>query len=85
MVKNLSDLYPVGTFVQIHELQDLGDKLRMIVMAHRRIKITGQLTEDSAEAAQGSNRFPNCRKSIAFFSSRKVVLPRKILLVIIVA
>jgi hypothetical protein len=26
----------VGTFVQISELQDLGDRIRMIVMAHRR-------------------------------------------------
>ena len=69
VVKNLSDLYPVGTFVQIHELQDLGDKLRMIVMAHRRIKITGQLAEDPTEGAQGgSTRFLNCRKSIACFS-----------------
>lgn len=53
VVKNLSDIYPVGTFVQIHELQDLGDKLRMIVMAHRRIRITGQLMEDVNEGAQG--------------------------------
>lgn len=53
VVKNLSDLYPVGTFVQIHELQDLGDKLRMIVMAHRRIRITGQILEDTTEGPQG--------------------------------
>jgi Lon-like ATP-dependent protease len=53
VVKNLSDIYPVGTFVQIHELQDLGDKLRMIVMAHRRIRITGQIMEDLNEEAQG--------------------------------
>ncbi|XP_046441965.1 lon protease homolog, mitochondrial-like isoform X2 [Daphnia pulex] len=52
VVKNLSDIYPVGTFVQIHELQDLGDKLRMIVMAHRRIRITGQIMEDLNEEAQ---------------------------------
>ena len=53
VVKNLSDIYPVGTFVQIHELQDLGDKLRMIVMAHRRIRITGQIMEDLNEDTQG--------------------------------
>ena len=53
VVKNLSDIYPVGTFVQIHELQDLGDKLRMIVMAHRRIRITGQIMEDLNEETQG--------------------------------
>jgi Lon-like ATP-dependent protease len=53
VVKNLTDIYPVGTFVQIHELQDLGDKLRMIVMAHRRIRITGQIMEDLNEETQG--------------------------------
>ena len=47
VVKNLSDLYDIGSFVQIHEMQDMGDKLRMIVMAHRRIKITGQILEDA--------------------------------------
>ena len=36
VVSRLDDVYPVGTFVQIHELQDLGEKLRMIVMGHRR-------------------------------------------------
>uniref|UniRef100_H2YQ97 Lon protease homolog, mitochondrial n=1 Tax=Ciona savignyi TaxID=51511 RepID=H2YQ97_CIOSA len=33
------DLYSVGTFVQIHEMHDMGDKMRMIVMGHRRIKL----------------------------------------------
>ncbi|XP_065572832.1 lon protease homolog, mitochondrial-like [Artemia franciscana] len=46
VVEKMDDVYPVGTFVQIHELQDLGDKLRMIVMAHRRIKIVQQLIEE---------------------------------------
>ena len=35
-VEDLSDLHGVGTFVQIHEFQDLGDRLRMVVMGHRR-------------------------------------------------
>jgi Lon-like ATP-dependent protease len=46
VVQNLSDLYPVGTFVQIHELQDMGNKLRIIVMAHRRISIVEKLSEE---------------------------------------
>ena len=33
----MDEIYDVGTFVQIHEMQDLGDKLRMIVMGHRRL------------------------------------------------
>lgn len=32
----MDDIYPIGSFVQITEMQDLGDKLRMIVLAHRR-------------------------------------------------
>ena len=32
-------------FVQIMEMQDLGNKLRMVVMAHRRIKLLDAVTE----------------------------------------
>lgn len=72
VVKNLSDIYPVGTFVQIHELQDLGDKLRMIVMAHRRIRITGQLMEDVNEGAQvASIHFPGFNASIQTLTEDK--------------
>ncbi|XP_053684169.1 lon protease homolog, mitochondrial isoform X2 [Sabethes cyaneus] len=46
VVNNLSDIYNVGTFAQIQEMQDLGDKLRLVVIAHRRIKVVGQLYED---------------------------------------
>ncbi|XP_076301620.1 lon protease homolog, mitochondrial isoform X2 [Lasioglossum baleicum] len=46
VVQNMNDIYPVGTFAQIHEVQDLGNRLRLVVMAHRRIKIVGQLLED---------------------------------------
>lgn len=57
VVESLNDLYSVGTFVQIHELQDLGEKLRMIVMAHRRVKIVRQLFEaDEEETTRRSNR-----------------------------
>lgn len=45
VVSNLSDIYHVGVFAQIHEMQDLGDRLRLVVMAHRRIKITGQISD----------------------------------------
>lgn len=46
IVEKLDDVYKVGTFAQIQELQDLGDKLRMVVVAHRRIQITGQILEE---------------------------------------
>ncbi|XP_035032637.1 lon protease homolog, mitochondrial [Hippoglossus stenolepis] len=51
VVESLDAVYSTGTFVQIHEMQDLGDKLRMIVMGHRRIKITRQLEVEPDEAA----------------------------------
>uniref|UniRef100_A0AAQ6AHQ2 Lon protease homolog, mitochondrial n=1 Tax=Amphiprion ocellaris TaxID=80972 RepID=A0AAQ6AHQ2_AMPOC len=37
VVESLDAIYSTGTFVQIHEMQDLGEKLRMIVMGHRRL------------------------------------------------
>lgn len=39
VAESLDDIYSIGTFVQIHEMQDLGDKLRMIVMGHRRLEM----------------------------------------------
>lgn len=46
VVDRLDDLHKVGTFVQIHEVEDMGDKIRMIVMAHRRIEIIRQVFDD---------------------------------------
>lgn len=60
LVKSLDDIYPVGTFVQIHELQDLGDRIRIIVMAHRRIQIVKQI--DETNAVDSGERKKNNRK-----------------------
>ncbi|XP_051929999.1 lon protease homolog, mitochondrial [Hippocampus zosterae] len=49
VVESLDAIYTTGTFVQIHEMQDLGDKLRMIVMGHRRVRITGRLEVEPEE------------------------------------
>ncbi|KAM4549190.1 lon protease homolog, mitochondrial [Odontesthes bonariensis] len=55
VVEDLDAIYSTGTFVQIHEMQDLGDKLRMIVMGHRRIRISRQLeVEGEAEVTSVS-------------------------------
>uniref|UniRef100_A0A3Q2PI72 Lon peptidase 1, mitochondrial n=1 Tax=Fundulus heteroclitus TaxID=8078 RepID=A0A3Q2PI72_FUNHE len=51
VVESLDSVYSTGTFVQIHEMQDLGDKLRMIVMGHRRIRITKQLEVEAEEVS----------------------------------
>lgn len=53
VVQKLDDVYGVGTFAQIQELQDLGDKLRLVVVAHRRIKITGQILEELVPEKKG--------------------------------
>lgn len=50
VVRSLDDIFHVGTFVQIVELQDLGDKLKIIVQSHRRIKLLKQLPEDQDQA-----------------------------------
>lgn len=46
VIKNLDEVYNIGAFVQIHEVHDMGDRLRMIVMAHRRIKIVGLVPDE---------------------------------------
>lgn len=53
VVSNLDEIYNIGTFAQIHEMQDMGDKLRLVVMAHRRVKITGQLLDIVEETPPG--------------------------------
>ncbi|XP_053671846.1 lon protease homolog, mitochondrial [Anopheles nili] len=46
VMETSKEVYNIGTFAQIQEMQDLGDRLRLVVTAHRRIKIVGQLYED---------------------------------------
>lgn len=57
VVDNLSEVYNIGTFAQIQEMQDLGDKLRLVVTAHRRIKIVGQLHEDLDSTLDGKRKY----------------------------
>ncbi|XP_068741493.1 lon protease homolog, mitochondrial-like isoform X2 [Montipora capricornis] len=42
-ITSLDDIYQIGAFVQITELYDMGDKIRMVVLGHRRIRITDTL------------------------------------------
>nr|CAD7568321.1 unnamed protein product [Timema californicum] len=66
VVQNLSDVYLVGTFTQIHEMQDMGDKLRLVVMAHRRIRIVDQIIDDTEPTpADMTIKFPLFNTSIA--------------------
>lgn len=45
VVNNVDEVCKIGVFAQILEMQDLGDKLRLVVMAHRRIKIIDQIMD----------------------------------------
>ncbi|XP_069623965.1 lon protease homolog, mitochondrial isoform X2 [Ranitomeya imitator] len=83
-VGSLDEIYHTGTFVQIHEMQDMDDKLRMIVMGHRRIHINKQLdvepdelkTEEKVEGKKRRNsasRHANEKEK-----SKQVVLDPKI-------
>lgn len=40
VMTSLDGVYDVGTFVQITELHDTGDQMRMIIQGHRRYEIT---------------------------------------------
>ena len=35
-IRSLDDIHHTGTFVQVQEMHDTGDKLRMIIAGHRR-------------------------------------------------
>lgn len=36
VASSLDDVYNVGTFVQINEIHDIGDRMRMVIQGHRR-------------------------------------------------
>jgi ATP-dependent Lon protease len=56
LAHKLSDVYEIGTFAQIQEMQDLGDKLRLVVTAHRRVKILGQILEELNDESAGKGK-----------------------------
>lgn len=68
VVQKLSDVHEYGSFAQIQEMQDLGDKLRLVLTAHRRIKITGQLIEELEDPAEKG------RHSISMFLMSPIIL-----------
>uniref|UniRef100_A0A3P9LXH7 Lon protease homolog, mitochondrial n=1 Tax=Oryzias latipes TaxID=8090 RepID=A0A3P9LXH7_ORYLA len=81
VVESLDAIYSTGTFVQIHEMQDLGDKLRMIVMGHRRIRINRQLDADPEEVPpewSESEQEPRPKPAIRPKSSRRHQLEDKL-------
>ncbi|VUZ39891.1 unnamed protein product [Hymenolepis diminuta] len=68
VVKSLDDLYRVGTFVQIPEWDDLGTKIRMLVIGHRRIQIVKYvpdvIEETTSETALVDDKSRNKRNGL---------------------
>ncbi|XP_064475268.1 lon protease homolog, mitochondrial-like isoform X2 [Ornithodoros turicata] len=77
VVDKLEDIYSIGTFVQIHELQDMGERLRMIVMAHRRVRILRQLfdKEEQRRSNRRRNRRPNGLNSSSTQNVQEEIIP----------
>ncbi|KAK9506461.1 hypothetical protein O3M35_008398 [Rhynocoris fuscipes] len=64
VVDNLDEVYKIGTFGQIHEMQDLGDRLRLVIMAHRRIKIVGAIKDTDDGTQELKLKFPMLENGI---------------------
>ncbi|XP_063708743.1 lon protease homolog, mitochondrial isoform X1 [Culicoides brevitarsis] len=66
IVESLDDIYDIGTFAQVQEMQDLGDKLRIVVTAHRRIRATSQMFEtiDDLDRKEVIIRYPTFKTQI---------------------
>eukprot|EP00111_Clytia_hemisphaerica_P002961 TCONS_00008413-protein len=58
VIKSLDEIYHTGTFVQITEMHDTGDKIRMIINGHRRISVTGVASiENESESDPAEDLF----------------------------
>ncbi|KAF5289191.1 hypothetical protein FQR65_LT00077 [Abscondita terminalis] len=78
VVKNINDVYSVGVFAQIHEMQDLGDRLRLVVMAHRRIRITSQILELEEDIPKALKlTFPSFKTTLHIFPDESDVNKRR--------
>ncbi|KAI5722943.1 hypothetical protein M8J76_015942 [Diaphorina citri] len=61
LVKDLSEVYSVGSFVHIREVLTLPDRLRLVLLAHRRIKIVAPY-EDVDEGPKEETNGGGARK-----------------------
>lgn len=70
-MENLDQVHGTGTFVQILEIQETGDKLKLVIMGHRRIRIVKPLPdEEPVEAAVRTKRPANGLKRRRFLVRR---------------
>ncbi|KAF7256917.1 hypothetical protein EG68_06283 [Paragonimus skrjabini miyazakii] len=67
VVHSLDDLHRIGTFVQIPEWDDLGSKMRILVIGHRRIQLVRQLDENATNT--GDNTGSSFRQDQSHYTS----------------
>ncbi|XP_062516509.1 lon protease homolog, mitochondrial-like [Corticium candelabrum] len=46
VVSDISDIHPVGIFAHMSEMHDMNDRMRLLLMGHRRIRITSRYEVD---------------------------------------
>ncbi|XP_014247529.1 lon protease homolog, mitochondrial-like [Cimex lectularius] len=71
VITTIDEVYRVGTFAQIHEMQDLGDRLRLVVMSHRRIRLTSPIFEEPAPTGQRRKRTARRLKELGLSDKSK--------------
>ncbi|KAG5441591.1 Lon protease mitochondrial [Clonorchis sinensis] len=62
VVTSLDDLHRIGTFVQIPEWDDLGSKMRLLVIGHRRIQLVRQVDENATFPVDNGTASPSRTK-----------------------
>ncbi|KAL1139685.1 hypothetical protein AAG570_006663 [Ranatra chinensis] len=65
VITNLNEVYHVGSFGQIHEIQDLGERVRLVVMSHRRIRLIKALPDTDVTESQKYGASRKLRSVIA--------------------
>lgn len=63
-IMNIDEVYPIGTFCQIFEVREMQDKLLLVVVSHRRIKITGEVVEEEPPPPEMNLKFPTLNTEI---------------------
>uniref|UniRef100_A0A5S6QDT7 Lon protease homolog, mitochondrial n=1 Tax=Trichuris muris TaxID=70415 RepID=A0A5S6QDT7_TRIMR len=77
VIESLNEVYHVGTFVQIREVQDYGDRIRMILDGHRRIRLIKDVGDKSApqEGKEAADADHERKGSILMIETENIEMP----------
>ncbi|KFD48029.1 hypothetical protein M514_11111 [Trichuris suis] len=77
VVDSLDELYHVGTFVQIREVQDYGDRMRMILDGHRRIRLIKSVDDKTAppEGKEAASSEDKRKDAILLVETENIEMP----------